>query len=128
MIVLLFQIHRHLINDNIGRFVPLVIQTLGITISAPAHSQHPHLHGLDALGHVSLIQTAYYDYVSAQVKTLSFLAYISRCYANLIRPHFALIPTNVIRLLSICPPDCASARKVILLVIFALFIPFRNSW
>lgn len=127
MIVLLFQIHRQLINDNIGKFVPLVMQTLGITITQPDISFPAHLHGIDVLNHTSSLQTAYADYISAQVKTLSFLAYISRCYANLIRPHFPLIPINVIRLLNSCPPDSASARKVFLFILFQpLFL--RNFW
>lgn len=111
MVVLLFQIHRRLVADNISKFAPQVIQTLTVTVTQPVHPSAPST-GVESLGYVNPLHAAYADYVSAQVKTLSFLAYITRGFASIIRPHYSLIPTNVIRLLRSCPPDCASARKV----------------
>lgn len=121
MVVLLFQIHRRLVSDNINKFAPQVIQTLTVTVTQPVLPPPPST-GVDSLSYVNPLHAAYADYISAQVKTLSFLAYITRGFASIIRPHYSLIPTNVIRLLRSCPPDCASARKVFSLHIFPSII------
>jgi transformation/transcription domain-associated protein len=43
---------------------------------------------------------------------MSFLAYILRGSANVLRPHQNAIPDFVIRLLRDCPPEAAATRKV----------------
>lgn len=116
MIVLLFQIHRKLVSENINRFAPQVIKALNVVIEVPVNvtaSQNSVAGDLDILAQNHPLAVAFGDYVAVQVKTLSFLAYISRGFASIIRPHFSLIPTNVLRLLRDCPSDCASARKVL---------------
>lgn len=119
MVVLLFQIHRRLVADNINKFAPQVIQTLTVTVTQPVLPP-PSTIGVESLSWVNPLHAAYSDYISAQVKTLSFLAYITRGFASIIRPHFSLIPSNVIRLLRSCPPDCASARKVCKMMVYLL--------
>ena len=111
MVVLLFQIHRKLVSENINRFAPQVIKALNVIIEVPPRTA-PATLDLDSLEQSNPVAVAFSDYVAVQVKTLSFLAYISRGFASIIRPHYALIPTNVLRLLRDCPVDCASARKV----------------
>lgn len=44
---------------------------------------------------------------------MSFLAYILRGSANVLRPHQNAIPDFVIRLLRDCPPEAAATRKVL---------------
>lgn len=127
--MLLFQIHRRLVAENIGRFAPQVIKTTAVAIEPPsaASSSQPSS-GVEGLAQQSPLMVAYSEYISAQVKMLSFLAYISRGFASIIRPHFSHIPICVIRLLRSCPPDCASARKVISPYHLQLIIIFRSYW
>lgn len=135
MVVLLFQIHRKLISDNISRFTPLVITALGVAVDGPPASTASQSVELDQLHATGPVHQAYADYISAQVKTLSFLAYVSRGFAAIIRPHHAVIPTNVMRLLRACPPDSASARKELLVAtrhilstdIRQAFVPFLDE-
>src|SRR4051812_20303663 len=45
---------------------------------------------------------------------MSFLAYILRSYASLLRPHQPQIPEFLIRLLRDCPPEASATRKELL--------------
>ena len=49
-----------------------------------------------------------------QVKTLSFLTYLLRAFADFMRPYQESIPKCVIQLLLTCPPESVSIRKDIL--------------
>lgn len=114
MIVLLFQIHRKLISENIAKFVPQVIRTLGVAIERPPLVLNNSI-GLEqvlAAENSRPLQSAYSDYISAQVKTLSFLAYILRGFASMLRPYHNFIPPFIIRVLRDCPAESAAARKV----------------
>jgi transformation/transcription domain-associated protein len=114
MIVLLFQIHRKLISENIAKFVPQVIRTLGVAIERPPLilSNTTSLEQLLISENSRPLQLAFSDYISAQVKTLSFLAYILRGFANMLRPYHNFIPPFIIRVLRVCPAESAAARKV----------------
>lgn len=116
VIVLLFQLHRWLVSDNIAKFVPLVIRSLGVVIERPAAdfsgATLPKTLEQALGGSERPLTAAFAEYISAQVKTLSFLAYILRGFAQMLRPYHTLIPSFIIRLLKDCPPECASSRKV----------------
>ena len=133
MVVLLFQLHRKFINENILKFVPFIIKILEISIPAPEFKFESK--PSDDLGLISgqircRTRQNYCDFIQAKVKVLSFLAYVSRSFASALRPFQASIPLFVIDILNNCPPESASARKVrgtiFLVELFILF--FRNYW
>lgn len=115
MVVLLFQLHRKFINENILKFVPFIIKILEITFPAPEIKIDPK--PSDDLSFISgqircRIRQNYCDFIQAKVKVLSFLAYVSRSFSSALKPFQALIPLFVIDILNNCPPESASARKV----------------
>lgn len=115
MVVLLFQLHRKFINDNILKFVPFIIKILEISIPAPEFKCESKVS--DDLSLISgqircRIRQNYCDFIQAKVKVLSFLAYVSRSFSSALRPFQASIPLFVIDILNNCPPESASARKV----------------
>lgn len=59
-------------------------------------------------------RTVYNDFIVAQVKTMSFLAYILRSYTAVLRPFQSQIPDFVLRLLRECPPESSATRKELL--------------
>jgi transformation/transcription domain-associated protein len=59
-------------------------------------------------------KSLYNEFIVAQVKTMSFLAYILRSYTNLLRPYHDQIPEFVLRLLRECPPESSATRKELL--------------
>ena len=115
MVVLLFQLHRKFINENILKFVPFIIKILEISIPTPAYESEA-----KASDDLSMItgqignraRQNYCDFIQAKVKVLSFLAYVSRSFSSALKPFQAAIPIFVIDILKNCPPESASARKV----------------
>lgn len=115
MVVLLFQLHRKFINENILKFVPFIIKILEISIPAPEYLAEPK--ASDDLGTINgqirnRARQNYCDFIQAKVKVLSFLAYVSRSFSSALKPFQAAIPIFVIDILKNCPPESASARKV----------------
>ncbi|CAO3681372.1 unnamed protein product [Umbelopsis ramanniana] len=117
IVVLLFQSHRKFASDNIVKFVPLIIDTLGLQARPQLEAANAaKAKGETFVGVSPAIKnrSAYTEFIVAQVKTMSFLAYILRSYAALLRPHQATIPEFVIRLLKDCPPEASATRKELL--------------
>lgn len=54
------------------------------------------------------------DLIAAQVKTLSFLTYLLRGYANDMAPYTDRIAASVVHLMQSCPRDALSTRKELL--------------
>ena len=54
------------------------------------------------------------DFMAAQVKTLSFLTYLLRAFADFMRPYEETISKSVIQLLIACPPEAVTTRKELL--------------
>lgn len=55
------------------------------------------------------------DFMAAQIKTLSFLAYIIKIYQDQVCHHSASLVRGVLGLLMLCPPEVAHLRKEILI-------------
>ena len=100
IIVLLFQLYPSSQQSNIRIFIPLIVQAL--SLSAPAQSYIEH-------------RVAYVDFIASQVKTLSFLAYLLRQFADQVQKYQAEIPKHAIRLLFNCPRESAAIRKELLI-------------
>eukprot|EP01098_Paradermamoeba_levis_P000327 TRINITY_DN10338_c0_g1_i1.p1 TRINITY_DN10338_c0_g1~~TRINITY_DN10338_c0_g1_i1.p1 ORF type:complete len:295 (+),score=52.77 TRINITY_DN10338_c0_g1_i1:321-1205(+) len=103
IVVLLFQLYPRFLQSNIPKFMPLIVQALGINplqINSSARSTH---------------RTAYVDFIATQVKTLSFLAYLLRSWAELLKPYQETIPKFLIQLLLNCPSESAATRKDLLI-------------
>ncbi|KAI7899883.1 uncharacterized protein BX663DRAFT_576399 [Cokeromyces recurvatus] len=117
IVVLLFQSYRRAAADNIMKFVPLIFQTL----SLQAKPQIEAANIANAKGEVFIgvspaikQRTLYNEFIVAQVKTMSFLAYILRSYTTLLRPYQHQIPDFVLRLLRECPAESSATRKELL--------------
>lgn len=116
MVVLLFQLHRRFINDNILKFVPLIMKILEISLPVPNAVNSTNSPSDDLSTLCSPIKNparqAYCDFIQAKVKVLSFLAYVSRSFSSALKAHQSSIPLFILDILKSCPPESASARKV----------------
>ncbi|KAI9481535.1 MAG: hypothetical protein EXX96DRAFT_217391 [Benjaminiella poitrasii] len=132
IVVLLFQSYRRAAADNIMKFVPLIFQTL----SLQAKPQMEAANAANAKGEVfvgvspAIKQRGLYnEFIVAQVKTISFLAYILRSYTALLRPYQHQIPDFVLRLLRECPAESSATRKELLVATrHILSTDFRSSF
>jgi len=68
------------------------------------------------------------DFIAAQIKTLSFLAYIIRIYQENINVHSAQMVKGMLGLLTMCPQEVAHLRKELLIAArHILATDLRNS-
>ena len=120
VIVLVFQLHRRYINDNVPRCLPLIVKALSFHMSPALGSAEQE------------VRQFYCEFITCKVKLLSFFAYVSRGFLNAVRVYAAEVPTIVINMLKDCPAEAAIARKELLVAIRHLlstelrqsFVPF----
>lgn len=53
--------------------------------------------------------------MGAQIKTLSFLAYIIRIYQQVMGEHSALMVEGILGMLTLCPPEVTHLRRELLI-------------
>ena len=76
----------------------------------------------------SFNKEVFVDFIAAQIKTLSFLAYIIRIYQENINVHSAQMVKGMLGLLTMCPQEVAHLRKELLIAArHILATDLRNS-
>ncbi|KAF6808402.1 histone acetylase complex subunit [Colletotrichum sojae] len=120
IVVSVFQVYRSTVATNVKAFVPLIKGFLCLQASA---QKQAHLdakaRGQIFTGVSPLIKNraAFGEFITAQVKTMSFLAYLLRQYAQQLTDFLPTLPEIVVRLLQDCPREKSSARKELLVAI-----------
>ncbi|ANB14813.1 histone acetyltransferase TRA1 [Sugiyamaella lignohabitans] len=117
IIVLLYSAHKQLVNESLPVFIPHIIEMLGLQ-AAPQAKEHA---AAAAKGEVYTSispqiknRTAYGEFIVAQVKTMSFLAYALRGFSSSLKQYHKVIPDFIVRLLEDCPCELSAARKELL--------------
>ncbi|KAI8099099.1 uncharacterized protein BX664DRAFT_310101 [Halteromyces radiatus] len=132
IVVLLFQSHRRYAAENIMKFIPLIFSTLNLQARPQTEASNAAIARGEVFVGVSpeiKNRSVYNDFIVAQVKTMSFLAYILRSYTTLLRPYQTQIPDFVLRLLRECPPESSATRKELLVATrHILSTDFRTSF
>ena len=120
IVVSIFQAHRTSVSQNVKKFVPLIksILMLQARPQAKAHTDAAQ-QGTIFTGVSKEIKNraAFGEFITAQVKTMSFLAYLLRVYAQQLQDFLPTLPVVVVRLLKDCPKERSSARKELLVAI-----------
>ncbi|KAF2790408.1 hypothetical protein K505DRAFT_251218 [Melanomma pulvis-pyrius CBS 109.77] len=120
IVVSLFQAYRNCVNKNVKLFVPLIKNVL-LLQAKPQEKAHleAELQGKIFTGVSKEIRNraAFGDFITAQVKTMSFLAYLLRVYAQQLNDFLPTLPDIVVRLLKDCPREKSGARKELLVAI-----------
>ncbi|KAJ3683868.1 hypothetical protein LUZ60_014095 [Juncus effusus] len=103
VVMFLFQLYTKLVQTNIPFLLPLMVTA--ISIPGPERDKlPPHL------------KQQFLELKGAQVKTLSFLTYLLKSYADFIRPHEESICKSIVNLLITCP-DSVTIRKELLVAL-----------
>ncbi|KAF2111319.1 hypothetical protein BDV96DRAFT_190671 [Lophiotrema nucula] len=120
IVVSLFQAYRNCVNKNVKLFVPLIKNVL-LLQAQPQEKAHQEA---EAQGKIFTgvskeirNRAAFGEFVTAQVKTMSFLAYLLRVYAQQLNDFLPTLPNIVVRLLKDCPREKSGARKELLVAI-----------
>ncbi|XP_076856386.1 transformation/transcription domain-associated protein isoform X1 [Brachyhypopomus gauderio] len=103
IVVLMYQLYKLNIHNVVSEFVPLIMNTIMLQVSPQARQ------------HKLYNKELYADFIAAQIKTLSFLAYIIRIYQDLVGKYSQQMVKGMLQLLSNCPPETAHLRKELLI-------------
>ena len=122
IVVSIFQIYRNTVQQNVKAFVPLIKKMLLIEASAQKQSHAEaaakgQVHTGVSPGIKAEQRAAYGDFITAQVKTMSFLAYLLRQYSSQLKDFLPTLPDVVVRLLKDCPKEKSGTRKELLIAI-----------
>lgn len=115
LVMFVFQLYPKFLNSNIKHLLPLMVKAIEFEIP-PAR--------------VALVPKAtFQEFIAAQVKTVSFFAYLLKQFPDLMKPNEMSIPRSVVQLLQACPGDAVSIRKELLVATrHILSSPFRDGF
>ncbi|PHH92307.1 hypothetical protein CDD83_8021 [Cordyceps sp. RAO-2017] len=120
IVVSIFQIYRNTVSQNVKAFVPLIKGVLLLEASAQkqAHADAA-ARGQIHTGVSPAVKNraAFGEFITAQVKTMSFLAYLLRQYSSQLSDFLQTLPGIVVRLLKDCPREKSGTRKELLIAI-----------
>ncbi|KAJ6438408.1 spo12 family domain-containing protein [Purpureocillium lavendulum] len=120
IVVSIFQIYRNTVSQNVKAFVPLIKNVLLLQASAQkqAHADAA-AKGQIHTGVSPAVKNraAFGEFITAQVKTMSFLAYLLRQYSSQLQDFLQTLPDVVVRLLKDCPREKSGTRKELLIAI-----------
>jgi transformation/transcription domain-associated protein len=102
IVVLMYQLYKQSVHQDVEEFIPLIMSTVTLQ-PLPAHRESP-----------SFNKEVFVDFMGAQIKTLSFLAYVIRIYQETVAQHSTMMVQGVLGLLTLCPPEVAHQRKELL--------------
>ncbi|TVY21135.1 Transcription-associated protein 1 [Lachnellula arida] len=120
IVVSIFQVYRNTVGPNVKLFVPLIKSVL-LLQAKPQEQAH-----IDAAAKGTIFtgvspsirnRAAFGEFITAQVKTMSFLAYLLRVYSQQLTDFLPTLPNIVVRLLKDCPREKSGARKELLVAI-----------
>ncbi|KAL8725777.1 MAG: hypothetical protein Q9166_007142 [cf. Caloplaca sp. 2 TL-2023] len=119
IVVSLFQAHRNCVPSNVKKFVPLIKVVLMLQ-AGPQERAHAEAKRNDIFIGVSKDiknRAAFGEFITAQVKMTSFLAYLLRVYHEKLSDFLPTLPDIVVRLLRDCPSEKSATRKELLVAI-----------
>ena len=120
IVVSLFQAHRNCVPSNVKKFVPLIKVVLMLQ-AGPQERAHAEAKKRDDIftGVSKDIKNraAFGEFITAQVKMMSFLAYLLRVYHQQLSDFLPTLPDIVVRLLRDCPSEKSATRKELLVAI-----------
>lgn len=103
LVVLMYQLFKTNVQQDIENFIPAIIAAISLQ-PAPHHRSSP-----------AFNKEVYVDFMAAQIKTLSFLAYMVRLYQEPVTNNATQLTQGFIGLLANCPPEVAHLRKELLI-------------
>ncbi|KAL2170135.1 hypothetical protein VTG60DRAFT_5157 [Thermothelomyces hinnuleus] len=120
IVVSIFQVYRSSVAQNVKAFVPLIKQAL--LCQARAQDQAHKDAAARGTIHTGVSpniknRAAFGEFITAQVKTMSFLAYLLRQYSGQLTDFLPSLPEIIVRLLRDCPREKSGARKELLVAI-----------
>ncbi|CAL1278798.1 unnamed protein product [Larinioides sclopetarius] len=103
IVVLMYQLYKQNVHSDVEEFIPLIMTTISLQPTVQQRN-NPNFN-----------KEVFVDFMAAQIKTLSFLAYIVRIYQAVVNEHSSELARGMIGLLRLCPQEVAHLRKELLI-------------
>ena len=103
IVVLMYQLYKKQVHMEVAEFIPLIMNTISL-VPPQNLRQSP-----------AFNKEVFVDFMGAQIKTLSFLAYIIRIYQTETAQYSTQMVKGMLSLLTICPHKVAHLRKELLI-------------
>ncbi|XP_044261128.1 transcription-associated protein 1 [Tribolium madens] len=103
IVVLMYQLYKQSVHQDVSDFIPLIMKTITLQPSLEQR-QAP-----------TFNKEIFVDFMGAQVKTLSFLAYIIKFYLDHVQNHSTMMVQGMLGLLMLCPMEVAHLRRELLI-------------
>ncbi|XP_057664226.1 transcription-associated protein 1 [Diorhabda carinulata] len=103
IVVLMYQLYKQSVHQDVSDFIPLIMNT--ITLQPTLKQRQAE----------SFNKEIFVDFMGAQIKTLSFLAYIIKIYQEVVQNHSAMMVQGMLGLLTLCPMEVAHLRRELLI-------------
>ena len=116
IVMLLFQLYTRLIPTNVTALLPLMVKMIGL--KGPEPKDVP-----------ARLRGAYGDFKGAQVKTVSFVTYLLRGYAESVQPHRDAVSVAIVELLRTVPDNVSTRKELLVATRHVLSAPdFRRGF
>ncbi|KAH8404548.1 hypothetical protein KR009_006495 [Drosophila setifemur] len=107
IVVLMYQIYKNAVHQEVAEFIPLILATINLQ---PSVTQR----------HLAQ-KEIFVDFMGAQIKTLSFLAYIVRIFQEVVIASSLSVTNGLLNLMENCPKEAAHLRKELLIAARHIF-------
>lgn len=115
LVMFVFQLYPAFNRTNIQHLLPLMLRAIEVEVPPKAVVTAP--------------KHTFQEFIAAQVKTVSFLAYLLKQFPDLMKSDEMSIPRSVVKLLQACPTDSVNIRKELLVATrHILGSPFRQGF
>nr|XP_022907724.1 transformation/transcription domain-associated protein [Onthophagus taurus] len=103
IVVLMYQLYKQSVYKDVSDFIPLIMTTITLQPSLIQRQSE------------TFNKEIFVDFMGAQIKTLSFLAYIIKIYQDVVANHSAMLVQGMLGLLTLCPMEVAHLRRELLI-------------
>nr|CAH7738954.1 unnamed protein product [Callosobruchus chinensis] len=103
IVVLMYQLYKMNVYQDVSDFIPLIMNT--ITLQPTLEQRQAD----------TFNKEIFVDFMGAQIKTLSFLAYIIKIYQEVVQAHATKMVQGMLGLLTLCPQEVAHLRRELLI-------------
>lgn len=112
----MYQLYKQNVHQDVADFIPLIMNT--ITLQPTIEQREVK----------TFNKEIFVDFMGAQIKTLSFLAYIIKIYQEVVQKHAQMMVQGMLGLLTLCPMEVAHLRRELLIAArHILATDLRNS-
>ena len=110
IVMLLYQLYNRNIQTEVSAVIPLMVKFTS-------------LEGHDSDSMSPTMRTIFCDLKAAQVKTISFIAYLLRGSASLVEPYQEAVSDAIVSLLKTCPDVVATRKELLVATRHVLSVP-----